>query len=104
MLLKTTLKILLHMQHMISLSRRKMKCQRCDGLLILDQVDRSWEDFESFTCYRCLNCGNVAEKGIFINKQAQNGKTTSENKIRRGRGKYHTLKYPKRKKGEKHVD
>ena len=45
-----------------------MKCLRCDGLLVQDQVWDPGEALGALSIWRCLNCGETVEWGILKNR------------------------------------
>ena len=46
-----------------------MKCLRCEGLIVQDQVWDPDEAVGTLTVWRCLNCGETVDWGILKNRQ-----------------------------------
>ena len=46
-----------------------MKCPRCQGFVIHDQIWSPTDDLGMLPILRCLNCGETLEDGIIRNRQ-----------------------------------
>ncbi|MDR4494210.1 MAG: hypothetical protein R3B74_07270 [Nitrospirales bacterium] len=45
-----------------------MKCPRCQGFVIHDQIWSSTDNLRTLPILRCLNCGETIEDGIIRNR------------------------------------
>ncbi|MGD9852673.1 MAG: hypothetical protein AB7T38_15555 [Nitrospirales bacterium] len=46
-----------------------MKCPRCQGFVVYDQIWSSTDHLGMLPILRCLNCGETIEDGIIRNRQ-----------------------------------
>lgn len=59
-----------------------MECQRCQGLIVQDQVWDPDEALQSLSIWRCLNCGETVDWRILKNRyQLEHLKMSVDGKV-----------------------